>query len=147
MICKIYLSFNQLTSVNTPPPAWLTWRQKRTFRPAGLDENFRDRMSRTHCSCWENLHLISTIFTLARWDFTDSLNKGQLYEIFCCTVTLKWFMHLAHVLINIIINNLNFILVILTSSWSTSVFCPRAGPSLQTQAQWLQFCPKAGVPL
>ena len=27
------------------------------------------------------------------------------------------------------------------------VFCPRAGPSLQTQAPRLQFCPKAGLPL
>ena len=26
------------------------------------------------------------------------------------------------------------------------VFCPRAGPSLQTQAPRLQFCPKAGIP-
>ena len=45
MMCKIYLSFNQLTSVNTPPPALLVWRQTRSFRPAGLEENFRDRMS------------------------------------------------------------------------------------------------------
>ena len=30
---------------------------------------------------------------------------------------------------------------------SSSVFCPRAGPSLQTQAPRLQFCPKAGLPL
>ena len=30
---------------------------------------------------------------------------------------------------------------------SSSVFCPRAGPSLQTQAQRLQFCPKAGLAL
>ena len=51
MMCKIYLSFNQLTSVNTPPPAWLAWRQTRSFRPAGLEENFRDRMSQTHCIC------------------------------------------------------------------------------------------------
>ena len=29
----------------------------------------------------------------------------------------------------------------------SSVFCPRAGPSLQTQAPRLQFCPKAGLPL
>ena len=27
------------------------------------------------------------------------------------------------------------------------VFCPRAGPSLQTQAPRLQFCPKKGLPL
>ena len=27
------------------------------------------------------------------------------------------------------------------------VFCPRAGPSLQTQAPRLQFCPKADLPL
>ena len=27
------------------------------------------------------------------------------------------------------------------------VFCPRAGPSLQTQAPRLQFCPQAGLPL
>ena len=27
-----------------------------------------------------------------------------------------------------------------------SVFCPRAGLSLQTQASRLQFCPKAGLP-
>ena len=27
------------------------------------------------------------------------------------------------------------------------VFCPRAGPSLQTQKLRLQFCPKAGLPL
>ena len=47
---KIYLSFNQLTTVNTPPPARLAWRQTRSFRPAGLEENFRDRMSQTHCS-------------------------------------------------------------------------------------------------
>ena len=30
---------------------------------------------------------------------------------------------------------------------SSSVFCPRAGLSLQTQAPRLQFCPKAGLPL
>ena len=30
---------------------------------------------------------------------------------------------------------------------SSSLFCPRAGPSLQTQAPRLQFCPKAGLPL
>ena len=30
---------------------------------------------------------------------------------------------------------------------SSSVFCPRAGPSLQTQAPRLQFCPKAGLSL
>ena len=30
---------------------------------------------------------------------------------------------------------------------SSSVFCPRAGPSLQIQAPRLQFCPKAGLPL
>ena len=34
-----------------------------------------------------------------------------------------------------------------TSSSSSSVFCPRAGPSLQTQAPRLQLCPKAGIPL
>ena len=49
MMCKIYLSFNQLTSVNTLPPARLAWRQTRSFRPAGLEENFRDRMSQTRC--------------------------------------------------------------------------------------------------
>ena len=49
MMCKIYLSFNQLTSVNTPPPARLAWRQTLNFGPAGLEENFRDRMSHTHC--------------------------------------------------------------------------------------------------
>ena len=49
MMCKIYLSFNLLTSVNTPPPARLAWRQARSFRPAGLEENFRDRLSQTHC--------------------------------------------------------------------------------------------------
>ena len=27
------------------------------------------------------------------------------------------------------------------------MFCPKAGPSLQTQAPRLQFCPKAGLPL
>ena len=43
------ISFKQLTSVNTPPPARLAWRQSRSFRPAGLEENFRDRMSQTHC--------------------------------------------------------------------------------------------------
>ena len=32
-------------------------------------------------------------------------------------------------------------------SSSSSVFCPRAGPSLQTQAPRLQFCPKPGLPL
>ena len=48
--CKIYLSFNQLTSVNTPPPARLAWRQTRSFRRAGLEENFLDRMSQSHCS-------------------------------------------------------------------------------------------------
>ena len=32
------------------------------------------------------------------------------------------------------------------SSLSSSVFCPRAGLSLQTQAPRLQFCPKAGLP-
>ena len=32
-------------------------------------------------------------------------------------------------------------------SASSSVFCPRAGASLQTQAPRLQFCPKAGLPL
>ena len=46
---RLYLSFNLLTSVNTPPPARLAWRQTRSFRPAGLEENFRDRMSQTHC--------------------------------------------------------------------------------------------------
>ena len=30
---------------------------------------------------------------------------------------------------------------------SSSVFCPRARPPLQTQAPRLQFCPKAGLPL
>ena len=35
--------------MSTPPPARLAWRQKRSFRPAGLEENFRDRMSQTHC--------------------------------------------------------------------------------------------------
>ena len=30
---------------------------------------------------------------------------------------------------------------------SSSVFCPRAGPSLETQAPRLQFCPKAGLPI
>ena len=50
MMCKIYLSFHQLTSLNTPPPARLAWSQTRSFRPAGLEENFRDRMSQTHCS-------------------------------------------------------------------------------------------------
>ena len=30
---------------------------------------------------------------------------------------------------------------------SSSVFCPRAGPSLQTQAPRLKFYPKAGLPL
>ena len=30
---------------------------------------------------------------------------------------------------------------------TSSVFCPRAGPSLQTQAPRLQFYPKAGLPL
>ena len=30
---------------------------------------------------------------------------------------------------------------------SSSVICPKAGPSLQTQAPRLQFCPKAGLPL
>ena len=30
---------------------------------------------------------------------------------------------------------------------SSSVFCPRAGPPLQTQAPRLEFCPKAGLPL
>ena len=49
MMCKIYLSFKQLTSVNTPPPAPFGWRQTRSFRPAGLEENLRDRMSQTHC--------------------------------------------------------------------------------------------------
>ena len=49
MMRKIYLSFNQLTSVNTLPPSRLAWRQMRTFRPARLEENFRDRMSQTHC--------------------------------------------------------------------------------------------------
>ena len=49
MMCKIYLSFNQLTSINTQPPAWLAWCQTRSFRPAGLEENFRDRMSQMHC--------------------------------------------------------------------------------------------------
>ena len=29
----------------------------------------------------------------------------------------------------------------------SSVFCPRAGHSLQTQAPRLQFCPKTGLPL
>ena len=29
----------------------------------------------------------------------------------------------------------------------SSAFCPRAGPSLQTQATRLQFCPKAGLRL
>ena len=29
----------------------------------------------------------------------------------------------------------------------SSVFCPRSGPSLQTQTPRLQFCPKAGLPL
>ena len=29
---------------------------------------------------------------------------------------------------------------------SSSVLCPRAGPSLQTQAPRLKFCPKAGPP-
>ena len=58
MICKIYLSFNQLTSMNTPPPARLAWRQTRSFRPAELEENFRDRMSQTHC----------------RYDFYEDIN-------------------------------------------------------------------------
>ena len=49
MMCKKHLSFNQLTSVNTPPPARLAWRLTRSFRPAGLEENFRDRMSQMHC--------------------------------------------------------------------------------------------------
>ena len=49
MMSKIGLSFNQLTFVSTPPPARLAWRQTRSFRPAGLEENFRDRMSQTHC--------------------------------------------------------------------------------------------------
>ena len=50
MMCKVYLSFNQLTSVNTPLPARLAWRQTRSFRPARLEDNFhfRDRMSQTH---------------------------------------------------------------------------------------------------
>ena len=30
---------------------------------------------------------------------------------------------------------------------TSSVFCQRAGPSLQTHAARLQFCPKAGLPL
>ena len=30
---------------------------------------------------------------------------------------------------------------------SSLVFCPRVGPSLQTQVPRLQFCPKAGFPL
>ena len=34
----------------------------------------------------------------------------------------------------------------LTVLISSSVFCQRAGPSLQTQAPRLQFCPKAGLP-
>ena len=34
--------------MNTPPPARLACRQTRSFRPAGLEENFRDRMSLTH---------------------------------------------------------------------------------------------------
>ena len=58
MTCKIYLSFNQLTSVNTPPPARLACRQTRSFRPAGLQENFRDWMSQTHCIY---IYVLSTI--------------------------------------------------------------------------------------
>ena len=50
MMCKIYLSFNQLTSMNTPPPARLAWRQTPSFWPFGLEENFRDRMSQMHCT-------------------------------------------------------------------------------------------------
>ena len=41
--------FNQLTSVNTPPPARLAWSQTHSFQPAGLEENFRDRNSQTYC--------------------------------------------------------------------------------------------------
>ena len=37
--------------------------------------------------------------------------------------------------------------VIVISSSSSSVFFPRAGPSLQTQAPRLQFCSKADLPL
>ena len=50
LVTQHHRSYNQLTSVNTPPPARLAWRQTRSFRPAGLEENFRDRMSQTHCS-------------------------------------------------------------------------------------------------
>ena len=48
MMCNIYLSFNQLTSVNTRLPARLAWRQMRSFRPAGPEETFRDKMSQIH---------------------------------------------------------------------------------------------------
>ena len=50
MMCKIYLSFNQLTSVKNLPPAQLAWSQTRSFRPAGLEVNFHDRMSQMHCN-------------------------------------------------------------------------------------------------
>ena len=49
MITQHHTSFNKLTSVYTPPPARLAWRQTRSFRPAGLEENFPDRMSQSHC--------------------------------------------------------------------------------------------------
>ena len=37
--------------------------------------------------------------------------------------------------------------LVLLTVYISSVFCPRAGPSLQTQAPRLQFCSKAGLPL
>ena len=51
---KIYLSFNQLTSVNTLPPAQLAWCQTRSFQPAGLEEKFCERMSQTQCIFYDS---------------------------------------------------------------------------------------------
>ena len=77
--------------------------------------------------------LVSTISFLAEITCID-----PILDLWC-----NWMFFESYTLIPQLYKSVNDI----SSSSSSSVFCPRAGPSLQTLAPWLQFCPKVGLPL
>ena len=45
-----------------------------------------------------------------------------------------------------VLYNILSVVGVFGTPYISSVFCPRTGPSLKTQATRLEFCPKAGLP-